>query len=82
MAVHRKRFRVEDIAGGEMPILDVTEEAIPMHSEIMAELRAIRAQMAKGVVAAVATATVAATPPSTRPRPRPRTPQADRLTHA
>ena len=48
MAVHRKRFRVEDIAGGsEMPNFDVTEEAIPMHSEIMAELRAIRAQMAK-----------------------------------
>ena len=51
MAVHRKRFRVEDIAGGEMPILDLTEEAGPMHSEIMAELRAIRAQMAKGVSA-------------------------------
>ncbi|WP_339036891.1 protein phosphatase CheZ [Bradyrhizobium symbiodeficiens] len=49
MAVHRKRFRVEDIAGGsEMPSFDVSEEAIPMHSEIMAELRAIRAQMAKG----------------------------------
>jgi len=53
MAVHRKRFRVEDIAGGgEMPNFDVTEEAIPMHSEIMAELRAIRAQMAKGSVPA------------------------------
>ncbi len=51
MAVHRKRFRVEDIAGGsEMPSFDVSEEAIPMHSEIMAELRAIRAQMAKGSV--------------------------------
>src|SRR5436305_15163645 len=48
MAIHRKRFRVEDIVGGEMPILDETEEASPMHSEIMAELRAIRAQMAKG----------------------------------
>ncbi|AWM05375.2 MULTISPECIES: protein phosphatase CheZ [Bradyrhizobium] len=53
MAVHRKRFRVEDIAGGgEMPSFDVSEEAIPMHSEIMAELRAIRAQMAKGSVPA------------------------------
>src|SRR5689334_23402523 len=59
MAVHRKRFRVEDIAGGEMPILDVTEEAIPMHSEIMAELRAIRAQMAKGVTAAPLTGSAA-----------------------
>ncbi len=48
MAVHRKRFRVEDIVGGEMPLLDLTEEAMPMHSEIMAELRAIRAQMARG----------------------------------
>src|SRR3954452_24592411 len=48
MAVHRKRFRVEDIFGGEMPIVDVTEDAAPMHSEIMAELRAIRTQMAKG----------------------------------
>jgi chemotaxis protein CheZ len=53
MAVHRKRFRVEDIAGGEMPILDVTEESGPMHSEIMAELRAIRAQMARGGQAAL-----------------------------
>jgi len=53
MAVHRKRFRVEDIAGGEMPILDVTEEAGPMHSEIMAELRAIRAQMARSSQAAL-----------------------------
>ena len=52
MAVHRKRFRVEDIVGGEMPTLDVAEEVPPMHSEIMAELRAIRAQMAKGVAAA------------------------------
>ncbi|MGY3236000.1 chemotaxis protein CheZ [Bradyrhizobium sp. USDA 4472] len=47
MAVHRKRFRVEDIAGGEMPVLDVTDESGPMHTEIMAELRAIRAQMAR-----------------------------------
>ena len=53
MAVHRKRFRVEDIAGGEMPILDVTEETGPMHSEIMAELRAIRAQMARSSHAAL-----------------------------
>ncbi|QAU49236.1 protein phosphatase CheZ [Bradyrhizobium guangzhouense] len=53
MAVHRKRFRVEDITGGEMPILDVTEEAGPMHSEIMAELRAIRAQMARSSQAAL-----------------------------
>ncbi|SFI81567.1 protein phosphatase CheZ [Bradyrhizobium sp. Gha] len=53
MAVHRKRFRVEDIAGGEMPVLDVTEESGPMHTEIMAELRAIRAQMARSGQAAL-----------------------------
>ena len=48
MAVHRKRFRVEEITGGEMPVLEVSDEGAPMHGEIMAELRAIRAQMAKG----------------------------------
>ena len=65
MAVHRKRFRVEDIAGGELPILDVTEEAIPMHSEIMAELRAIRAQMAKGAQPLSGSAAIAAIDAST-----------------
>jgi chemotaxis protein CheZ len=57
MAVHRKRFRVEDIVGGEMPALDVAEEGPPMHSEIMAELRAIRAQMASFGHAGAPTAT-------------------------
>jgi chemotaxis protein CheZ len=47
MAVHRKRFRVEEAIVGEMPIPEMTDEAQPMHSEIMAELRAIRAQMAR-----------------------------------
>jgi chemotaxis protein CheZ len=65
MAVHRKRFRVEDIAGGEMPILDVAEEAGPMHTEIMAELRAIRAQMAKGTVPMSGSAAMAAIDAST-----------------
>jgi chemotaxis protein CheZ len=60
MAVHRKRFRVEEIIGGEMPILEVTDEGTPMHSEIMAELRAIRVQMAR----AGAQAAHAALPPS------------------
>ncbi|OAF05154.1 chemotaxis protein [Bradyrhizobium centrolobii] len=47
MAVHRKRFRVEEAIVGEMPSLEMIEEAAPMHNEIMAELRAIRAQMAR-----------------------------------
>ncbi|MDE2376193.1 protein phosphatase CheZ [Bradyrhizobium sp.] len=49
MAVHRKRFRVEEVVLGAAPMPDVDEET-PMHHEIMAELRAIRAQMAKGTV--------------------------------
>jgi chemotaxis protein CheZ len=47
MAVHRKRFRVEEAIVGEMPIPEMIDEAGPMHGEIMAELRAIRAQMAR-----------------------------------
>ena len=48
MAVHRKRFRVEEAIVGEMPaISEVVDEVAPMHDEIMAELRAIRAQMAR-----------------------------------
>jgi chemotaxis protein CheZ len=47
MAVHRKRFRVEQNIVGEMPIPEFVDEVTPMHSEIMAELRAIRAQMAR-----------------------------------
>ena len=38
MAIHRKRFRVEEAIVGEMPSPEVIEEAAPMHSEIMAEL--------------------------------------------
>lgn len=52
MAIHRKRFRVEEAIVGEMPSPEMIEEAAPMHSEIMAELRAIRAQMAKGITPA------------------------------
>ena len=48
MAIHRKRFRVEEAIVGEMPSPEMIEEAAPMHSEIIAELRAILAQMAKG----------------------------------
>ena len=47
MSVNRKRFRIESILG-EAPIVMHEEggEIGPMHKEIMAELRAIRAQMA------------------------------------
>src|SRR4030095_4376964 len=49
MSVNRKRFRVEPAIVGEVPMSmpDVAEgDAGPMHREIMAELRAIRAEMA------------------------------------
>jgi chemotaxis protein CheZ len=47
MPVHRKRFRIEEAIGVEMPIVEANEgEVGPMHREIMSELRAIRAQMA------------------------------------
>src|SRR4051794_2992152 len=48
MPVHRKRFRIEEINGGDMPMVEVSDDgAMPMHREIMAELKAIREQMAK-----------------------------------
>jgi len=44
--VHRKRFRVEEAISGNMPMTEGFEGDIgPMHQEIMAELRAIRALM-------------------------------------
>ena len=51
MVVQRKRYRIEEAIGIDVPI--VVEEVSggevgPMHREIMAELRAIRAQMASG----------------------------------
>jgi chemotaxis protein CheZ len=47
MPIHRKRFRIEEAFGGDMPMPEVAGgEVGPMHHEIMAELRAIRAQMA------------------------------------
>src|SRR5262249_47230278 len=53
MSVSRKRFRVEQATMGDMPMpAPVTVgggEIGPMHREIMAELRSIRAQMALGV---------------------------------
>ena len=45
--VQRKRFRIEDIVGGA-PLPDqANNDAIPTHRQIMAELRAIRDQMAR-----------------------------------
>jgi chemotaxis protein CheZ len=47
MPVHRKRFRIEEAFGGDMPVSEVMDgDTVPMHREIMTELRAIRAQMA------------------------------------
>jgi chemotaxis protein CheZ len=49
MSVSRKRFRVEQAIVGDMPMqmpMVAEGEIGPMHREIMAELRAIRAQMA------------------------------------
>src|ERR1017187_1391454 len=63
MPVHRKRFRIEEAFAGNMPAAGIVDggEPGPMHSEIMAELRAIRAQMAgtvKGLAPAMAEASV------------------------
>jgi chemotaxis protein CheZ len=62
MAVQRKRFRIEEAIGIEVPILQEAGGDIgPMHREIMAELRAIRAQMGnvrQGAAAAAIEASV------------------------
>jgi len=47
MPSHRRRFRIEEAFVGDLPMpAAVDGEVGPMHHEIMAELRAIRAQMA------------------------------------
>ena len=46
MSVRRKRFRIEEVNFGDMPMAADTSTEIPMHREIMTELRAIRSQMA------------------------------------
>ena len=56
MVVQRKRYRIEEAIGIDVPI--VVEEVSggevgPMHREIMAELRAIRAQLPSCTVAGV-----------------------------
>jgi chemotaxis protein CheZ len=47
MPVHRRRFRIEEAFAGDMPMSPGVDggEVGPTHSEIMTELRAIRAQM-------------------------------------
>ncbi|WP_398484557.1 protein phosphatase CheZ [Tardiphaga sp.] len=47
MSVRRKRFRIEEVFGTPSPVAENDGgEPMPMHREIMTELRAIRAQMA------------------------------------
>ncbi len=47
MPVHRKRFRIEESFFGAAPVsADVDGDVMPMHREIMNELRALREQMA------------------------------------
>ena len=47
MPVNRRRFRIEEAFAGDMPISELGGgDSGPMQREIMAELRAIRAQMA------------------------------------
>jgi len=56
MPVHRKRFRIEEAFGGDMPVSELMAGDVgPMHREIMTELRAIRARMAGGHDAATVT---------------------------
>jgi chemotaxis protein CheZ len=47
MPVHRKRFRIEEAIGSDLQMPELGDADVgPMHREIMAELRAIRSQMA------------------------------------
>jgi len=64
MSVNRKRFRVEQAMLGDVPGPEPVGEGVdigPMHREIMAELRSLRAQMAAGGTQAVVTETAEAT---------------------
>src|ERR1700680_3570508 len=61
MPVHRRRFRIEQAVVGDMPMPAAADgDAGPIHHEIMAELRAIRAQMA-GPGRSLTTETIGAT---------------------
>jgi chemotaxis protein CheZ len=48
MSVSRKRFRIEEAIMGDVSMAAEGGDVGPMHREIMAELRSIRAQMAGG----------------------------------
>ena len=48
MPIHRRRFRIEEAFAGDMP-MTADGEFGPMHREIMAELRGLRAQMASAI---------------------------------
>jgi chemotaxis protein CheZ len=63
MPIRRKRFRIEEISYGTtpMPIEVDAGDGIPMHREIMTELRAIRDQMAAPNRGSVAPSTADAT---------------------
>jgi len=62
MPIHRRRFRIEEaLTGGDMPMLAAAGGDVgPMHHEIMAELRAIRALMGSGPGNSGATETIGA----------------------
>jgi chemotaxis protein CheZ len=56
MPIHRRRFRIEEAFAGDMPMPAAGDGDVgPMHREIMAELRALRAQMAGGAGRSAAT---------------------------
>lgn len=46
MAIQRKRFRIEEVQSGVPVFEEIEDDVIPFHSEIVKELRAIRAEMA------------------------------------
>src|ERR1700748_1913437 len=55
MPVHRRRFRIEEAISGDIQLPpEVDTDVGPMHTEIMNELRAIRAQMAAPRASAMA----------------------------
>jgi chemotaxis protein CheZ len=63
MPVHRKRFRIEEAFLGDMPMPATgTSDFDPIHSEIMNELRAIRAQMTNPIAGGAAAGTNADLP--------------------
>src|ERR1700756_368132 len=66
MLAQRKRFRIEEAIGEVIQLPEGSDVDVgPMHREIMAELRAIRAQMASGPGDAAKSAAMAAVEGST-----------------